>query len=343
MIKKNKVANAFSELKNQGAVFYERRLKTKERRTTTYGKIGDILTTLLKYFLLYGLAFVILYPIIQQLAIALRAPEDINSALIKWIPENFSFLNFKVAFAVLDFWESLKNTVTISIIVTIIQLFVTSLVGYALARLKFPGRKLLFVMVIVVIVVAPTTIEIPLKDSMKNFLGLGINLMGTPGSIYALSGLGLGIKSGIFIYLFRQFFLGVPEELEEAAYIDGANPIQVFFKVMLPNARGAIILVLILTFVWQWNDNYFTSVFVTNANFDTLTTRMMGVRGNIQEAIVKAGVYQLFSQNVTQNIYFTSMILNTCAIVSMIPLLIFYVFVQKSLFKEGVERSGLVG
>ena len=71
------------------------------------------------------------------------------------------------------------------------------------------------------------------------------------------------------------FFRGIPEELEEAAYLDGANPFQVFTKIMLPNARGAMVLTAILTFVWQWNDSYFTANFVTSINddFSTLTTK----------------------------------------------------------------------
>jgi len=180
--------------------------------------------------------------------------------------------------------------------------------------------------------------------NLFTFLGLGINLSGSPAALYILTALGLGIRSGIFIYLFRQFFRGVPVELEEAAYIDGASPIQVFLKIMLPNARGAILLTAILTFVWQWNDNYYTLNFVsTNIDFQTLTTKIMGVKGNIQGAIFQAGVYSLFDQDVTKNPLFTSMILNTTAILSMIPLILFYIIVQKALFKEGVERSGLVG
>lgn len=345
MTRKNKMLNkTFQNLKDSTTAFYNRRLKTKDKRKTTAGKVGDLMGNLLKYFLLYGLAFIIIYPILQQLSIALRAPEDINKALVVWIPEKFSLTNFKVAWIVLDYWTSLKNTVVLSVGVTLIQIFVTALAGYAFARLEFKGKNILFGFVIVIIVVAPTTIEIPLKQTMRNFLGLGINLSGSPAALYILTALGLGIRSGIFIYLFRQFFRGVPVELEEAAYIDGASPIQVFLKIMLPNARGAILLTAILTFVWQWNDNYYTLNFVsTNIDFQTLTTKIMGVKGNIQGAIFQAGVYSLFDQDVTKNPLFTSMILNTTAILSMIPLILFYMIVQKALFKEGVERSGLVG
>lgn len=348
MTTKNKthfLNNQFKKLKDESVKIYDKRLKTAYKRKMTFELFLEVAANVLKYFLLYGLAFIILYPLIQQLAIALRAPEDINNPLVLWIPETFSIMNFKIAGLVLDYWTALKNSIMLSTIVTVLQLFTTALAGYAFARLKFKGQGILFVVVLMTIIVAPSTIELPLKINLMNFLGTGKSLLGSPMILYLFAATGMGIKSGIFIYLFRQFFRGVPEELEEAAHVDGANPIQVFFKVMLPNARGAMVLVGILTFVWQWNDAYFTANFVSKVNteFSTLTTKMMSIRNAIQEAIQQAGVWQLFDQDVTQNPLFTSMILNTAAMLSMIPLLIFYLAVQKILFTEGIERSGLVG
>ncbi|HKL61549.1 MAG TPA: carbohydrate ABC transporter permease [Acholeplasma sp.] len=348
MTTKNKthfLNNQFKKLKDESVKIYDKRLKTAYKRKMTFELFLEVAANVLKYFLLYGLAFIILYPLIQQLAIALRAPEDINNPLVLWIPETFSIMNFKIAGLVLDYWTALKNSIMLSTIVTVLQLFTTALAGYAFARLKFKGQGILFVVVLMTIIVAPSTIELPLKINLMNFLGTGKSLLGSPMILYLFAATGMGIKSGIFIYLFRQFFRGVPEELEEAAHVDGANPIQVFFKVMLPNARGAMVLVGILTFVWQWNDAYFTANFVSkvNSEFSTLTTKMMSIRNAIQGAIQQAGVWQLFDQDVTQNPLFTSMILNTAAMLSMIPLLIFYLAVQKILFTEGIERSGLVG
>lgn len=335
----------FSIIKEESTKIYDKRFKTSYKRKMTFEKGLEFLAGVLKYFLLYGLAFIILYPLIQQISIALRAPQDINNPLVLWIPETFSLTNFKISMLVLDYFNALKNSIMLSTIVTILQLLTTSLVGYAFARLKFKGQNILFGIVLATIIVAPSTIELPLKITLMNFLGTGYSLLGSPMILYIFAATGMGIKSGIFIYLFRQFFRGVPEELEEAAHVDGANPVQVFFKVMLPNARGAMVLVGILTFVWQWNDAYFTANFVSkvNSEFSTLTTKMMSIRNAIQGAIQQAGVWQLFDQDVTQNPLFTSMILNTAAMLSMIPLLIFYLAVQKILFTEGIERSGLVG
>ena len=129
--------------------------------------------------------------------------------------------------------------------------------------------------------------------------------------------------------------------MEEAAIVDGANAFQVFSRIMLPNAKPAIITVGLLSFVWQWNDFYFTKIF-SGGKYFTLTTQQVAVLYGLQQALADAGVWSLLGQDITDNPYFTSMILNTSGILVMLPLLIIYFFVQK-MFVEGIERSGIVG
>lgn len=341
---KSKASEVFFTLRDKSKNL-KNQLSNQNKRRVLAQKTNNVLTTILKYVLLYGLAFVIVYPLLQQLAIAFRNPMDINNPLVVWIPERFSFQNIQIAWVLLDYGKSFWNSLVLSGFVTLFQLILATLVGYSLARLKFPGHKIVFVLVLFTIVVAPTTIELPLKISLSNFLGTNINLLGSKYILYIFAFTGMGIKAGIFIYLFRQFFKGVPVEIEESAMIDGANPFQVFTKIMLPNAMGGIILTTVLTFVWQWNDSYFTSTYVSklNSSFDTLTTKILGVSGNIQSALMQLRLWELFDQDVSKNPLFTFMLLNTTAILSMVPLIIFYLLVQKRLFKEGVERSGLVG
>ena len=302
-------------------------------------KTFDIIMNILKYVFLTGLCFVIIYPLLLQITIALRLPTDINDPTVLWIPNKFSLKNFEVAMIALNYNTSFWNSFWISLGVTVLQLISTSLAGYSFARLKFKGSQILFGLAVFTIIVPQTVISLPLSLSLKN-----MNLIGKPGSLFLMAGLGMGIKSGIFIFLFRQYYRGIPVELEEAAYVDGANVVQVFTRIMIPNAKSAILAVVILSFVWQWNDYYFTALFVTrnNPDFMTLATQQVSVIYGLQQALQDAGVWGLMGQDVTKNPLFVSMILNTSGILVMLPLLIMYFFIQK-LFVEGIERSGITG
>ena len=328
----------FLNLKMSISKWYED-LKNPTRRTVAKNKLLGFIVNILKYVLIIGLCFVILYPLILQLAVAFRAPTDVNNPSILWIPGQFSLKNFEVAMIALRYLDALKNSLILSLGVTLLQLVSTSLAGYAFARLKFRGSGILFALALFTVVVPQTVISLPLLRNLTE-----MKLVGKPLTLFLMAGLGMGVKSGIFIYLFRQFYRGIPIELEEAASIDGANPFTVFWRIMLPNAKGAIITVALLAFVWQWNDYYFTTLFVSRSNLDyvTLTTQQVSVLYGLQQALTDAGVWGLMGQDITKNPLFTSMILNTSGILVMLPLLVLYFFVQK-MFVQGIERSGIVG
>jgi len=318
---------------------FSKSLESPIKRMVLRNKIVTLVSSILKYMLLIGLCFIILYPLFLQLAVAFRAPSDVNNVSVLWIPGKFSLKNFEVAIIALNYVQALKNSIILSFGITTLQLVSTSLAGYAFARLKFRGSGVLFGLALFTIVVPQTVIALPLLRSVTE-----MNMVGKPFVLFLMAGLGMGIKSGIFIYLFRQFYRGIPIELEEAATIDGANPFKVFYKIMLPNAKGAIITVALLAFVWQWNDYYFTTLFVSRSNLDfmTLTTQQVSVLYGLQQALTDAGVWGLMGQDITKNPLFASMILNTTGILVMLPLLLLYFFVQK-LFVQGIERSGIVG
>lgn len=324
---------------NRSKEHFKEQLRTPLTRKVLRDRIVGYVMDILKYILLIGLCFIILYPLLLQLAVAFRAPEDVNNATVLWIPGVFSLKNFEVSMIALNYWQALKNSFVLSLGVTILQLISTSLAGYAFARLRFRGSGLLFGLALFTIIVPQTVIALPLLRTITE-----MKLIGRPITLFLMAGLGMGIKSGIFIFLFRQFYRGIPKELEEAAYVDGANVFQVFYRIMLPNARGAILTVALLSFVWQWNDYYFTTLFVTRSNPDflTLTTQQVSVLFGLQQALTDAGIWGLMGQDITKNPLFSSMILNTSGILVMLPLLVMYFFVQK-LFVQGIERSGIVG
>lgn len=323
------------------SAFIENNFETPVKRKKTLNKTMKVIVDIIKYIFLIGISFIIIYPILLQLAVALREPTEVNDPTVLWVPKIFSLQNFKIAYTALNYSEALRTTFINSLIIAIFQVISTSFAGYSFARLKFKGSKLLFTLALFTIIVPQTMVSLPMYI---DFAQKG--LLGKKAILFLMAALGMGIKSGIFIYLFRQFFKGIPVELEEAAYMDGANPFGVFFKVMLPNARSGIITVALLSFVWQWNDYYFTNLFFVSSQTDvyTLATQLQNMTSAsaMQTTLQIANIWQLMGQDVTSNPLFVSMILNTAGILVMLPVLIIYIFVQK-LFVEGIERSGIVG
>ncbi len=313
-------------------------IKNPVKQLRAKRKAQHILLVIMRSVLLLGLSFVILFPTIQQILMALRAPEDVNNPAVIWIPETWSIMNIKIASTVLDYKRALINTFKLSAIATILQIASTALAGYAFSRLKFKGSDLLFILVILTIITPPQAL------SLAQYLYFrSISLIGKESSIYIMSGLGMGIRSGIFIYIFRSFFKGLPKELEESAMIDGAGVFRIFRSVMLPNARGALITVGLFAFVWQWNDAYYVKIFeISTDEFPLLTMRLINAAENMYAALFYSGGLNLVGQNVWENPVFLALITNVSALLMMLPLLILYLFVQKQ-FVESIERTGIVG
>src|SRR5690606_26071342 len=177
----------------------------KVRRTRKFQAFS---LSLMRAIILGGLCFVILYPTIQQVLLALRARQDANDPTVIWIPNNWSVQNLRIAIITLDYWEALLNTFKLSVISMALHVASTALAGYAFSRLKFKGSNILFLFVIITIVVPPQALSLAQYVYFRD-----IRLVGKETSSYLMSGLGMGIRSGIFIYIFKSFFQGLPKEL----------------------------------------------------------------------------------------------------------------------------------
>lgn len=305
------------------------------RRKRKYGKIFG---TFFRAIFLLGLCFVIIFPTIQQILQALRAPEDINKPSVVWIPEVWSIENIKIAMIVLNYWKALLNTFKLSLISMIFQLVSTSLAGYAFARLRFKGSNILFIGVLLTIIIPPQALSLTQYLYFRQ-----LKLLKKEISIYLMNGLGMGIRSGIFIFIFRQFFKGLPQELEESAQIDGAGVFRTFWSIMLPNARGALVTVSLFAFVWAWNDSYYVGLLqISTDEFPLLTMRLINAAEGMYSALFYTGGLHLIGQDVWSNPMFLALIANVAALLMMLPLLVGYLFVQKG-FVESIERTGIVG
>lgn len=299
------------------------------------------LWSFIRLTLIAGLSFVILYPILQKISTAIKDKADLYSPVVVWIPENFTMSNFLDAIRIMDYWETLFNTFALSATTTVLTAASCALAGYGFARLKFKGSQLLFACVVLTILVPPTTILIPIYLNLKDFTLMGliplitgksVNLLNSYWPFILTSLTANSLKAGLYIFIFRQFFRGIPKEVEEAAYIDGAGVGTTFTRIMMPNAIPAIITTMLFSFVWQWNDSFYTTTYLTSSK--VMSTQLSSLPYNLS--------IMLGGDPSKEDPFYLSMVQDTGILLAILPLIVIYLFVQRY-FVESIERTGIVG
>ena len=285
--------------------------------------------------MLLGISFVILFPFLVKLSSAFMSRSDLMDKTVKHIPRNPTLDNIKLVWDSTGFLRALLNTAGISLMCGLLQMFTSSLIGYGLAKFKFKGRGLLFAIVIGLMIIPPQAILISMFMKFKFFdifgvlgllLGKPVNLIDTVWPMVILSGTGLGFKNGLYIFLMRQFYRNVPDELIEAAYIDGSGVYRTFLTVILPLSKPTMITIFLLAFSWQWTDTFYSSVIFTK----------IGVLSNVVANIASKAMFE------TNQAQYASVYTNTAALMIIVPLILLYVFAQRY-FVQGIERSGITG
>lgn len=296
-------------------------------------KAKDTLWSIIRAVLILGISYVILFPIVSKLSSSLMAEQDLYDKTVKWIPRNLTFDNYVLVWQHMKYIEAFFNSLALALIVSILQLVSCTMIGYGLARFKFAGKRLLTAIVVFMLVVPPQVVTIPLYLNFRFFnlfglLGRGLNLLDSYWPFILMSITGTGLRNGLFIYIMHQFFRGMPRELEEAAYVDGASQLRTFYSVMLPGAVPALVVVLLFSFVWQWNDEYLTSLFLRNRVL--LASQLSGLVSSVTK-----GQMNLTGQ-------YLSLLNNTGCLLFIWPVLLLYAGMQRY-FIESVQRTGLVG
>lgn len=302
----------------------------------TKNKIKNWLWVFFRTILIVGICYIILNPILSKISAAIRSNEDVYDSTIIWIPRHFTLENFKIAFQLLHYKVAFMDSLLLSSCSAFLQMISCALAGYGFTKIKFKGSNLLFALVILTIVIPPQTIMVPTYLHYRFFdvFGIihlitgkkGVNLLETLWPFVISSATGMGLKSGLYIYIFKQFFRGLPKEMEEAAYVDGAGVFKTFYLIKMPNAITAMVIVLLFSFVWQWSDSYFVSLYMNNTK--VLSTQLEILPGSINA--------------VTDVPSYSSLIINAGMLLVICPIFILYLFVQKY-FVESIERTGLVG
>lgn len=295
------------------------------------GKTKKIIIKLCYYLLLFSLAFVFLYPFITMIVDSLKSDADLVNITVKWIPENLNFYNYKIAFQQLNYGLFVKNSILISFVATIGHLLSCSFVGYGFARYRFRARGPLFAIVILSMLVPIQVIIFPLYIQYSKWGWLDSYL-----PLLVPTFFGYGLNGAFFIFLFRQFFTGLPYEMEEAARIDGCGALRTFFKIMLPMSKSSILVCTVLSIVWHWNDYFEPNIYIRSILKQLLPSRLPSLYSllnaeNSIDAIADNGGF-----------IFNKAMLMAATFLVIFPILVVYSFLQKK-FMEGVERSGLTG
>ncbi|MFW5987889.1 MAG: carbohydrate ABC transporter permease [bacterium] len=298
--------------------------------------IANYIWGLVRAVLITGLCFIILYPFMIKIFGSFMEYQDLFDPAVNWIPRNFTLEQYEIAWEYMNYPRSLLNTFMLTIMVTFLQVISCTIIGYGFGRYEFTGKNLLFGLVIFTLVVPPQLIMIPIYLNFRffDFFGIfgegGINLIGSywPFILTALTGMGL--KNGLYIYIMRQFFKGMPDSLEESAYVDGAGSFRTFVQIMLPGAIPAIVIVFIFSFVWQWNDVFYLNLYIRN------------VSGYLSHELQNFSFRFLEESNYAYSFSYLSLLDNTGMILFMAPLIVMFAFMQRY-FIESVERTGIVG
>ena len=312
-----------------------------------------------RFFILFGLCFVILYPLIYMLSTAFRPSAQMTDPSVIWLPKSFTLNNIKDVWGIMDFGPTLLNTVLLNLVCSLLSVVVCAVTGYGFARFNFKGKGILFAIVLMQIIVPPQITVIPLylqwaffkcaglvkmvaSAGASTFLGINIkwsddhtqayiSLIDHSIVMYAPAIFANGIKSGLYILIFRQFFKGLPKELEDAAYLDGCGPFKTFIRIMVPNAASSFLTVFLFAIVWYWNDYYVSSTFFINNHTVALALQKLS-------STLDAQLFNNAQVGTRKKIVW----LESGCLLTIAPILVMYCFLQKH-FTEGLERSGLVG
>ncbi len=328
--------------------------------------IKNVVWYLFRLVLLVGISYVVLYPFFSKIMGSFMAPEDFIDATVILIPKNWTLDMYKAIFTELDYMTGFLNTLMLSGSSAVLQTFTCATIAYGLAKFKFKGGKYIFLAVILTMVIPHPTISGAMYQHFQYFDILGIfkflaggglhfgdlsitggifekiNIVSADSTIWRSTGLvltntywpmvilsitGLGFKNGLYVFLLRQFFTGVPNELEESAYMDGSGTIKTFIKVIIPLSVPMLITVFLFAFSWQWTDEFYTNLFFTRTETVLLSKIYTKIPKSLETSYAGKTLYE-------------TAIRNTSGLMIIAPLIVMYIFCQNFLV-QGIERSGL--
>ncbi|MBQ3064560.1 MAG: carbohydrate ABC transporter permease [Clostridia bacterium] len=361
------------ETKNKIRVDFER-TSLKERMKVKYLSVNfakNVLWYIFRLLLLIGIAFVILKPFYTIVIRSFMAPADFMDTTVVNVPRGLSAAIYKSIIVDIGYFKTFFLTLALSLGCALLQTLSCALIGYGVAKFKFKGAKLVFLMVVLSLAIPHGTMQSAIFYRFQhldifgifnflaggartgiegidavlskihilpdNFVG-GISTIKSVIPLFLLSMTGLAFKNGLYVFMLRQFFRGVPDELEESAYLDGANTLRTFVQVILPLSIPMLITVFLFAFCWQWTDDFYIPLFFM-ADRPALMTYLPQASQNIPASLVS-----IFKEATAQSpsASYRQAITYACGLMASAPLIVLYLFCQKYLV-QGIERSGIVG
>ena len=268
--------------------------------------------------------YIVLYPFFYMLVTAIKDIDAMLDVEHIWIPVTYSLKSFKEIFELLNFGTALKQTFLVQILSAAIETFVCAFVAYGFARFKFKGKPICMFFLILSLLVPIQMYSLSMSVNYRN-----LHLFNTPFVYWLPSLLGVGIRSGMMIFIYQQFFVNLPKELEDAAYIDGAGPVRTYFSIALPSSSVVLVTVSVLSFVWHWNEYYLASL-----TFLSDSAPLAMVLSFLKVYLKQVGIYEGWPE-------YASLVSAACLMYVIIPLILYMIFQRK--FVRSIDRVGITG
>jgi len=342
------------ESKNKIRVEFERTslLKRLKAKYISLFFLQKVVWVIFRLVLLVGVSYVVLFPFFAKITGSFMSPEDFIDSTVKMVPRAPTLNTYNAIIIENDYWQAMRSTAILSLLCAVAQMFVCTLVGYGFTKFKFKGSKILLACVLFSLLVPHQTLQFSMFMKFRYFDFLGIiefinrsrgltrdltfNFINTYWPLALLSVSGLAFKNGLYILVMRQFFQGVPDELEEAAYVDGAGVFKTYFRIIIPNSIPMMVTIFLFAFTWQWTDEFYVTLFTTETG-PYLMPRIV----KIPRSLTPSGALNPTAVAAAGTM-FQSAIRNTCGLLIIAPLIVVYLIGQRFLI-QGIERTGVVG
>lgn len=315
-------------------------------KTVLKNKMKGVGVSVLRMLFLLAFEFVLLYPVIFMISNSFKVTSDTLNPAVKWFSLSPTTYGYKVAWMAFDYWNGLKITFLFGIVSGLIEVVTCAVYAYGLSRFELRFKKIWMFLLIVTILIPDVMLIIPRILNFRymdvfGILGLfykltgvdlRVNITDTVWTFYLPSLFGVGLKGGLFIYIYMQFFKGLPKELEEAAWIDGAGPVQTFIRIIIPSSGVVILTVLIFSFIWHWNDWLLATMYTENNH--TLAFTLRNISGYIGQ------LWSSMKISADSSAYYGAPL--AACLMFIAPPTLLYVILQRH-FIESVDRVGIVG